>query len=565
MWRVVGAYLAAAGTWILTSDYVAERLFSQELTRFQSYKGLGFVAVTAAALGWVLSREARRRQRVEADLADSEARYRTLFDARGDALLVVDEAGDILEANAVASILYGAPAAALRGRTLQSLRGPMDAELELPRHRRADGALFPVTELEVPVVLGGAPCTLWAVRDITGQAAAQRALMARERQITSIYSGVEDGLAYFAPRGHPPHLHVESFNPHFLQLCAAPTPTIAGWSVEEVERLPFMEGLTAALRERRAENRSWQAGGPGRDGEPRVLEISTFPVPGPHGRPDLLLTLRDVTARVQRARDTRQYALRLEVQVAERTRALEAAKADAEAAEQAKSALLSAMSHELRSPLFALLGFADVLLGPGGPDLTLEQRAHLDTIRASARHMSELVDDALDLSRMEAGRLPLTLRPVDAEQVSREVMAMFAPQAEDQGLAWTLEVEAAGLWVMADPRRLRQILVNLLSNALKFTHEGGVTLRLSAADGAGRLQVEDTGVGIPEADHSEIFLPFHQGQRGAGGELPGSGLGLAISQRLAARMSGDLRVSSAPGRGSTFTLTLAEAPRRDVG
>jgi signal transduction histidine kinase len=279
--------------------------------------------------------------------------------------------------------------------------------------------------------------------------------------------------------------------------------------------------------------------------------------------PARLVSLRDITDR-KRAEER---AAQLE---GERR-----ARAEAEAANQAKSEFLAVMSHELRTPLNAVIGYAELLdLGIGGP-LTLEQRQQVSRIRASGRHLLGLVNEVLDLAKVEAGRLSLEIGVARATETADAALALVQPVAEGRGI--NLSARCSGdpdAQYSGDEDRVRQILVNLLNNAVKFTETAGVVrlecgvtrqpdpeARLARSERWVYLRVEDTGIGIPPEQLSTIFDPFVQVQGGHTRQNDGSGLGLTISRRLARLMGGDLTVRSELGRGSRFTLWLRPVER----
>jgi signal transduction histidine kinase len=222
-----------------------------------------------------------------------------------------------------------------------------------------------------------------------------------------------------------------------------------------------------------------------------------------------------------------------------------------------KSKFLASMSHELRTPLNAILGFGELLQQPEFGPLNERQADFVANIVASGRHLLNLVNDLLDLSKIEAGRMTLNRERVDASVMVDGLRASVQPLADKQGV--TLEVDVArGLPpLLVDPLRLRQILYNLLSNAIKFTAAGGrVRLRVARAGANVRIDVTDTGIGIAEQDLPRLFRDFEQIESPSGTKPDGTGLGLALSRRLAQMHGGDIRVESALGRGSTFTLVL---------
>jgi PAS domain S-box-containing protein len=238
----------------------------------------------------------------------------------------------------------------------------------------------------------------------------------------------------------------------------------------------------------------------------------------------------------------------------------------AEAADHIKSAFLATMSHELRTPLNSIIGFSGILLkGLPGP-LNPEQSKQLGMVRSSARHLLALVNDVLDISKIESGQLVVARLPYDLRRSIDKVTALVTPQLQSKGLLLQVQVASGLAPALGDARRFEQILLNLLSNAIKFTERGEVVLSADAladtAPGAPMFQVRvaDTGPGIRAQDLGELFQPFRQLDTGLARHHEGTGLGLAICQRLAALMGGAMGVASQWGHGSTFTVTLPLHP-----
>jgi signal transduction histidine kinase len=243
-------------------------------------------------------------------------------------------------------------------------------------------------------------------------------------------------------------------------------------------------------------------------------------------------------------------------------REAEAARASAEAANRAKSDFLAVMSHELRTPLNAIGGYTELLqLGIHGP-VTQAQRDALARIDRSQRHLLGLINDVLNLSRIEAGRVEFAAEPLSIDDVLGGIAPMIEPQITAKGLTHEVRVAPGTAPVRGDREKVTQVLLNLLSNAVKFTPSGG---RVSVEAEPGRpartvaIHVIDTGVGIPADKLEAIFEPFVQVRSGRTRGIEGAGLGLAISRDLARGMGGDLTVQSTAGAGSRFTLTLPQA------
>ncbi|HEY4185575.1 MAG TPA: ATP-binding protein [Polyangia bacterium] len=253
----------------------------------------------------------------------------------------------------------------------------------------------------------------------------------------------------------------------------------------------------------------------------------------------------------------------LERKVAERTTDLEAAKVRAESADRIKSAFLANMSHELRTPLNSILGFTGIILQGLAGALNPEQTKQLGMVQGSARHLLELINDVLDISKIEAGQLEVHLAPVDLRVSIDRVAALVKPLADKKGLELRIAVDAnvGDLDALnSDRRRLDQILLNLLNNAIKFTDRGHITLEAAArTDQQGKaavVRVADTGIGMKPEGLVQLFRPFRQIDSGLQRQHEGTGLGLAICRRLAELLGGTIGVESTWGEGSTFTLTL---------
>ena len=274
--------------------------------------------------------------------------------------------------------------------------------------------------------------------------------------------------------------------------------------------------------------------------------------------------LFDITDRMRAQEENRRlhqnlqrHAAELEQRVAERTAELVIAKERAEAADRVKSSFLATMSHELRTPLNSVIGFTGVLLQKIPGPLNAEQEKQLNFVLTAGRHLLALISDVLDISKVEAGELHLAREPFDFSALMARVGAAFAQQAGQRGLAFKLVPCRDRVMLTGDTRRVEQVLNNLISNALKFTDHGSITLSCAREDHCLVISVADTGVGIQPEDMEKLFRPFSQIDTGMDGLREGTGLGLAITKHLVEAMGGEVRATSTWGQGSCFGFTLS--------
>jgi PAS domain S-box-containing protein len=368
--------------------------------------------------------------------------------------------------------------------------------------------------------------------------AAEEALLRSQRELRTVFDTVDVGVVQLDPNGN-----ILDANPRYCEL--------VGYRLDEL-RLLTMHDLTPSefsAQDLRARDLLFGAGRGAhhiekeyitRSGERVPVAVTVRAVLDSDGRP--LYTVGAV-------RDLR-GARRL--QEAERVRD------QAEAANRAKSEFVARMSHELRTPLNAILGFAQLLDVQGGERLSAGDRHWTGQIQKAGWHLLAMINDVLDLSRIEADTLELHMERLDLGELVETSVAMVAENAAQRGIAIRTELDPAAAAVSGDGVRLRQVLINLLSNAVKYNRVGGRILVRGCVPASGRVQIEvhDTGMGMDERQLGELFQPFNRlGQERTGVE--GTGIGLAIAKRLAGMMGGELSARSVRGQGTVFTLTLA--------
>ena len=395
----------------------------------------------------------------------------------------------------------------------------------------------------------GKPVRLSGINmDITARKLAQQVLLIKDAALDASLSGV--ALADLQGR-------LSYVNPAFCRLWgvtaqeALGRPAAAYWhagsgSQDLLQTLDQQDQITEVLQGQRA------------NGERFVALTAVTRVLGSTGAPLCLVgAFTDITERKLAEDRLDTYRNHLEELVAERTHDLSLAWQAAEAANQAKTSFLANMSHEIRTPMNAIVGLSYLLRHQGA---TPEQAQRLDKIDQAGRHLLAIINDVLDLSKIEAGRLQLEDTDFHLAAILDHVVSIVGEAARAKGLAIHVDRHGVPMWLRGDPTRLRQALLNYASNAVKFTEHGSITLRaVLLAEEAGelllRFEVQDTGIGMDPDQVAHIFRAFAQGDASTTRKYGGTGLGLAITHRLAQLMRGDVGVHSQPGHGSRFWFT----------
>ncbi len=348
------------------------------------------------------------------------------------------------------------------------------------------------------------------------------------------------------------------------------TETLFGYSRQELSGQSVEILVPEDLRGRHARNREdyrqqpmtrpmgsgLELQGRRKDGSRFPAEISLSPVNSENGF-RVTAIIRDISERKRAEEQLRQVREQY-------TRELEARNREVERANRLKSEFLASMSHELRTPLHTVIGFSELLGEETQGGLNAKQKRFVEHIHNDSLHLLELINDILDLSKVESGRIELRLETFELAPLIEEAVASLRSLAGSRALEIRTSIAPMPA-IEADRVRVKQILMNLLSNAVKFTPAGGrIDVKADIEDGPARISVTDTGVGIPAQEHETIFDVFHQAGATTKGVREGTGLGLAITKRLVEEHGGTIKVLSEVGKGSRFTFTIPKAPLQET-
>ena len=586
IWRVVLPYAVFASLWILLSDRALDLLPGAIAGKvwLQTLKGWFFVFITALLLYGVVRdmllrlTEARRRQ-------DEEQRSRlqaahllnAIADSSSDAIFAKDLKGRYLLFNKAAAGFVDKAAGEVLGHDDRAVFPPKQAAMVMANDRKVmalgkamsfeESVMRPSGEvilLATKGVLRGAGGEVTGMFGISRDISALKAVESELRKLSQVVEQSPESVIVTDLEGR-----IEYVNPTFTAHSGYLPAEVLGLpaSMFGAARTPpsTFDALWAELQD--GEPWSGEFINLRKDGSSYAVFSRVVPIRRADGSISNYMSLQeDITEKKRIAAELEQHRQHLEELVSSRTAELSEATERAKAASLAKSAFLANMSHEIRTPMNAIIGLTHLLRGDHPAQRQIER---LDRVGSAARHLLSVINDILDLSKVEAGRLRLESTEFALGAIFEHVQSLIAEQAKAKGVTVELDTEGVPVRLCGDATRLRQALLNYAVNAVKFSEHGSVALSARVVEDRGdelvlRFEVRDSGIGVPPEKLPGLFEAFEQADVSTTRHFGGTGLGLAITHRLATLMGGEVGAQSVPGQGSTFWFTAVLRKGRDA-
>lgn len=583
-------YAIFAAAWILLSDHALGWVVreAESMVHYSVIKGLVFVLVTSLLLlilmrwayGAIAESYDLREDQVRAEtIAANERRFSsTMIEATPGVLYFYDDQGHFLRWNRNFESVTGYSSSEIS--CMEPWQFIAEADRKSVKEKISEVFEFGESSIEaglltksgmvIPYFFNGRrvlfddkACLIGMGLDLSSHQSAEQARKRAEEHYQILFEHAPDGILI----SDSSKVYSDA-NPSMCRLLGYSREELIGLAPRDIllphEHSRVDDAITQIQRES-GYHQEWMFRR--KDGSHFPGEVIATRMPDGH----IMGMVRDITERQRARQNLLELNQNLESLVEGRTAELAAALVRAESADKLKSAFLATMSHELRTPLNSIIGFTGVILQHLAGPLTQEQTKQLEMVRGSARHLLNLINDVLDISKIEAGQLEVHFAPFDLGDSLERVSSTVRVMADKKGIDLINHPLTESINIISDQRRLEQILLNLLNNAVKFTDEGTVTLSAERTQSTAmlsgsshrpsvRICVKDTGIGIKEEDLPKLFQPFRQLDSGLTREHDGTGLGLAICRKLAGLLGGEISVESPRALGSTFTLNIPISP-----